>query len=175
MKEFGERLQRLRRMKGLSQEQLAAELHVSRQAISKWEQGNLPETETLISLAAYFEVSLDFLLLGKENDPAIVLEKDNRSDFTQKLKIVLGIIAAAFGFLGNFVIYILSRFIEVPITIVTKMENGVTNYRGARGFSFRYFVENFNLELLVIFFILLLLVGLFILIRQYVKTKKETE
>ena len=175
MKEFGERLQRLRRMKGLSQEQLAAELHVSRQAISKWEQGNLPETETLISLAAYFEVSLDFLLLGKENDPAIVLEKDNRSDFTQKLKIVLGIITAAFGFLGNFVIYILSRFIEVPITIVTKLENGVANYRGARGFSFRYFVENFNLELLVIFFILLLLVGLFILIRQYVKTKKESE
>lgn len=60
---LGERIQRLRKSKGLSQEQLAQILQVSRQTISKWESDiNHPELEKLKEISAYFEVSIDELL-----------------------------------------------------------------------------------------------------------------
>lgn len=60
------RLAELRRAKGLSQEELAGSLGVSRQAVSKWERGeSSPDTDNLIALARLYGVSLDALLLGK--------------------------------------------------------------------------------------------------------------
>lgn len=62
---FGENLQKLRKEKNISQEQLAEELHVSRQTIGKWENGvTYPETECLIQISDFFEVSIDTLLKG---------------------------------------------------------------------------------------------------------------
>ena len=63
---FGEKLFKLRKEKGLSQEALAEKLNTTRQAVSKWENGQgFPETEKLIMIGNVFEVSLDYLL--KEN------------------------------------------------------------------------------------------------------------
>lgn len=63
---FAENLKMMRKEKYLSQEQLAEIMGVSRQAVSKWEQGaGYPETEKLISLAKKLDVSLDMLLLDK--------------------------------------------------------------------------------------------------------------
>ncbi|MBD5138679.1 MAG: helix-turn-helix transcriptional regulator [Ruminococcus sp.] len=63
---FAENLKILRKEKYLSQEQLAEIMDVSRQAVSKWEQGSgYPETEKLIELAKKLDVSLDVLLLDK--------------------------------------------------------------------------------------------------------------
>lgn len=60
---LGEKLQKLRKSRGWSQEQLAAEIHVSRQALSKWELGTaVPDTENVLLLARLFDVSTDFLL-----------------------------------------------------------------------------------------------------------------
>lgn len=60
---MGEKLQTLRKSRGWSQEQLAAEVHVSRQALSKWELGTaVPDTENVLQLADIFDVSTDFLL-----------------------------------------------------------------------------------------------------------------
>ncbi len=60
---FGEKLQKLRREKGLSQDQLAEELNVSRQAVSKWERGEaLPDTDMVVGLSELFSVSTDYLL-----------------------------------------------------------------------------------------------------------------
>lgn len=60
---FSDKLQKLRRQKGLSQEELAEECGVSRQAISKWESDqSMPELDKLILLAELFEVSIDYLL-----------------------------------------------------------------------------------------------------------------
>ncbi|PET60584.1 helix-turn-helix domain-containing protein [Bacillus cereus] len=60
---FGEKLFRLRKEKGLSQEALAEKLNTTRQAVSKWENGQgFPETEKLIMIGNVFEVSLDYLL-----------------------------------------------------------------------------------------------------------------
>lgn len=70
-----ERIQELRKGKGLSQEQLAEVLGVSRQAVSKWESGqSMPEIEKLISMSELFEVTVDYILKG-ESAPA----KDDKS------------------------------------------------------------------------------------------------
>ena len=60
---LGEKLQQLRKQSGLSQEQLAARLTVSRQAVSKWELDDaMPDTENVIQLSRLFGVSCDYLL-----------------------------------------------------------------------------------------------------------------
>lgn len=65
--EFNEKLQSLRKQKGLTQEELAQALYVSRTAISKWESGRgYPSIDSLKVLAAFFGVTIDELLTGKE-------------------------------------------------------------------------------------------------------------
>ncbi|MEG1805611.1 MAG: helix-turn-helix transcriptional regulator [Clostridia bacterium] len=65
---FGNKLQTLRKQKGLSQEELADILQVSRQAISKWElDETLPEIGKIVAIANYFDVTTDFLINEKEN------------------------------------------------------------------------------------------------------------
>lgn len=60
---FGEKLFQLRKEKGLSQEALAEKLNTSRQAISKWENGQgYPETDKILKISQVFEVSTDYLL-----------------------------------------------------------------------------------------------------------------
>lgn len=60
---FGEKLFKLRKEKGLSQEALAEKLNTTRQAVSKWENGQgYPETEKLLMIGNIFEVSMDYLL-----------------------------------------------------------------------------------------------------------------
>lgn len=60
---FAEKLKELRKQKGISQEQLAEKIYVSRQAITKWESGNgIPDIENLLSISALFNESLDSLL-----------------------------------------------------------------------------------------------------------------
>ena len=66
--EFNEKLQLLRRTKGISQEKLAEEIGVSRQVISKWEEGDeIPDMHGLMALSDWFNVSLDELLRDRIN------------------------------------------------------------------------------------------------------------
>lgn len=68
---MAQRLVDRRKAAGLSQEALAAQLGVSRQAVSKWERSeSSPDTDNLIALAALYGVSLDELLYGKAVDDA---------------------------------------------------------------------------------------------------------
>ena len=67
---LGEKLYHLRRARGMSQEQLAEKIGVSRQTISKWEGGlSTPDLPKLIALADCFEVTLD--LLVREENPTV--------------------------------------------------------------------------------------------------------
>lgn len=60
---IGEKIGELRKLKGVSQEILASELGVSRQAVSKWEHGlSKPSTENLRCLATYFDIDLEQFL-----------------------------------------------------------------------------------------------------------------
>lgn len=67
---FAENLQYLRKKKRITQEELADELQVSRQSVSKWETGEAyPETEKLIALCDKFDVTLDDLMRGDVRKP----------------------------------------------------------------------------------------------------------
>ena len=65
--EFNERLQKLRRREGLTQEELAGRLNVTRAAVSKWESGRgYPAVDSLKAISRYFSVSLDELLASDD-------------------------------------------------------------------------------------------------------------
>lgn len=68
---LGETIIRLRKEQGLSQEELAAALEVSRQSVSKWENdSSVPELEKLVKLSELFGVTLDELVKGERPAPA---------------------------------------------------------------------------------------------------------
>lgn len=72
---FSNNLQHLRKEANLSQEKLAEQLHITRQAVSKWESGQaLPDTDTCLRLCEILGVSPNRLLLGEEN-----LDSSNKS------------------------------------------------------------------------------------------------
>lgn len=65
---FGEKLSLLRKQRGMTQMELAEKLDISRQAVSRWEQGTSePSTENLVSIGKLFDVSVDALV--NENAP----------------------------------------------------------------------------------------------------------
>lgn len=67
---FQDKLYNLRRGRGLSQERLAEELGVSRQAVSKWEGGAaIPESDKLIAISSFFGVSVDYLIKDGIDSP----------------------------------------------------------------------------------------------------------
>ena len=84
--EIANRLQKLRKEKGYSQEQLALELGISRQAVSKWERAeSSPDTDNLILLARLYNVSLDELLSTDDSTEEII---DNKQVETIEPEIV---------------------------------------------------------------------------------------
>lgn len=77
---LGERLKAYRHSEGLSQEQLAEKLNVSRQAITKWENDRgLPDIDNLIAISRMLGVTLDELVMGEERikDEAVKIRKNN--------------------------------------------------------------------------------------------------
>ena len=65
--EFNEKLHELRKSKGLTQEELAEALFVSRTAISKWESGRgYPSIDSLKEISSFFSVTIDELLSGEK-------------------------------------------------------------------------------------------------------------
>lgn len=114
---FSEKLYELRKKGGLSQEQLAEQLGVSRQAVSKWESGKaIPESDTLVSISEYFHVTLDYLM--KENDtadlesePVVRYENDKPSTDSGKVKRILGIFVCISGIVFLIIWGLVSVFI----------------------------------------------------------------
>lgn len=117
--EIANRLVELRKKSGLSQEELASKLGLSRQAVSKWERAEAsPDTDNLIVLAQIYHVSLDDLLSTdtpvdeivqgvkdqqeeKKEEPKVVeSEKDDDACLTPNQKIVKAIVHGVFAFLG---------------------------------------------------------------------------
>lgn len=107
--DFNNRLYQLRKQKGLSQEELANRLNVSRQTVSKWEVGDsTPDMEKLIAMSDLFDVSLDKLVMGKEDEEkssqttkselvTVLNEKVLTSKNKKKAKSVLKIVGIIIG------------------------------------------------------------------------------
>lgn len=75
---MADRIQYLRKAKGISQEELAEKVGVSRQAVSKWEsEQSMPDLEKIIAMSDFFEVTTDYLLKGIE--PAKDQEQKNKA------------------------------------------------------------------------------------------------
>lgn len=88
-KTVGNAIAELRKEHGLSQEELAEKLFVTRQAVSKWERGNtLPETENLLVLSETFDVTVDALLRGNirknKNEIGKTEPKEKNSSIEEK-------------------------------------------------------------------------------------------
>ena len=81
---FGEKLQKLRKQNGLSQEQLAEKLNVSRQAISKWEMGTIPDMENVVKIGRYFDCSLDYLMNNEMDSESEKDEQIQKTDETHR-------------------------------------------------------------------------------------------
>ena len=69
---ISDRIQSLRKARGITQEQLADAVGVSRQAVSKWEaEQSVPDLERIVAMAEYFDVTTDYLLRGIEPAPDV--------------------------------------------------------------------------------------------------------
>lgn len=102
--EFHEKLQELRKNKGLTQEELAQVLFVSRAAVSKWESGRgYPNIDSLKAIAQYFGVTVDQLLSGEQ---VLTIAQEDRKQQQNRLRdLVFGLLdisVALFFFLPVF-------------------------------------------------------------------------
>ncbi|HEM2866474.1 helix-turn-helix domain-containing protein [Streptococcus suis] len=86
MKQLAQQIKNLRTAKNLSQDELAEKLYISRQAVSKWENGEAtPDIDKLVQLAEIFGVSLDYLVLGKEPEKEILVEQRGKMNVWEYL------------------------------------------------------------------------------------------
>lgn len=137
--QIAERLQKLRKEHGYSQEQLADELGVSRQAVSKWERGEAsPDTDNLIALARLYNISVDNLLFensAEEVQKITPAEVESGSEENEQAKVkskrryrdIVGVVSGATVFVCCIVYFLLGGlsdlwhpawivFFAIPVT-----------------------------------------------------------
>ena len=89
--EFSEKLQALRKEKGLTQEELAEALYVSRTAISKWESGRgYPSIDSLKEISKFFSITIDELLSGEQI--ISIAEEENKNNISKLCNLLMGLI-----------------------------------------------------------------------------------
>ena len=94
--EFHEKLQELRKKKGLTQEELADILFVSRTAVSKWESGRgHPNIESLKAIAKFYSVTIDDLLSGEEL--LTFAEADHKQKSNHLCDLIFGLLDCSFA------------------------------------------------------------------------------
>ena len=93
--EFGEKLQSLRKQRGLTQEELSKALYVSRTAVSKWEScKGYPNIDSLKEISEYFSVSIDYLLSGEKL--LNIAEKENRANIKNTCSVIFAMADISF-------------------------------------------------------------------------------
>jgi transcriptional regulator with XRE-family HTH domain len=133
---FGEKLLKLRKENGLSQEALAEKLNTTRQAISKWENDQgFPETEKLLMISNIFEVSVDFLLKdtaepNQVNDKGYYVSKEMAEAFLlHKSKVgkynALGFFIGALAFIPYFFFDQDPSLFALPTIIIATVGIGI--------------------------------------------------
>ncbi len=123
--EFNEKLQELRRSRGLTQEELAEALYVSRTAISKWESGRgYPNIDSLKAIAKFFGVTIDQLLSSDE--VLTIAEEDNRRIEGRLRDIVFGLIDCGTALLLFLPLFRMGT--EGTVRAVSVFEAGVALY-----------------------------------------------
>lgn len=158
---FGQKLQQLRKKQGWTQEELAAKINVSRQALSKWELGTaIPDTENVLQISRLFGVSTDYLLNDQydsdEDLPAVRVSNQKMNNiYKNKLRSVIGACISGAALLGMLV---LGVFASVLDAVYIEAPSGVDWVRAHRGLV--GFLKTYNLEWLFIICIMALIGGI---------------
>lgn len=120
---MADRIQHLRKIKGISQEELADKVGVSRQAVSKWEsEQSTPDIEKVILLSNFFDVTTDYLLKGIE---PITENGTERSD------------ARIFSLIGSVFNWLSSSHYDLEQRANLKFCCSWTNFNGCRNYGIR--------------------------------------
>lgn len=107
---IGTRIKELRKVKNISQEELANELSVSRQTISKWESDIVsPDINNIEMISNFFEVSTDYLINGKENKTST---KQNN------VWIILCFIIGIIAIIGTSILMIINKGKNSPLSTI---------------------------------------------------------
>lgn len=158
---FGEKLQKLRKEKGWTQEQLAAQINISRQALSKWELGTaIPDTENVVQISKLFQVSTDYLLNDEyesdEDLPAVHASAQKVSSiYNNKIRVIVGVCISGISVLAMLVIGILSSVYPAVYIEPLPDINGIRATTGLHGFLIMH-----NLEWLFILLIIMFVGGI---------------
>ncbi len=108
--ELGKKIKQLRKFSGMTQEQLAEKLNISRQALSKWENGtSMPDVESVVRISMLFQISLEELLIKEEKYVEESKTQITLEDLTQinlhnrRMNLLLssGILFLAIGIMGE--------------------------------------------------------------------------
>ena len=185
---LGEKILQLRKERGLSQEQLASQITVSRQAISKWELGEaMPDVENIVQLSKIFNVTTDYLLSEYNTIEVKVSPNEetvNTEENTGQLAvrnrhhiaaIALGGILAFLGLCGVMIIWVVSIMnpviysTSVPVPADSNEPINETVYTG-----FRAFLMNYNATGLFIFCCVVAVIGLIVVFYPFWKTFFES-
>ena len=107
---IADRIQNLRKVKGISQEELADKVGVSRQAVSKWEsEQSIPDLDKVIIMSEYFSVTTDYILKGIETREQL----DKRANAN-----IFAIVATVLNFIGLVVSAAVWYEEQVPMALV---------------------------------------------------------
>ena len=107
---IGARIKELRKIKNMSQEELANELTVSRQTISKWESDIVsPDINNIEMISKFFEVSTDYIINGKENKTST-----KQNNVWVILCFIIGIIAI----IGTSILMIINKGKNSPLSTI---------------------------------------------------------
>lgn len=194
---LGEKLVQLRKVRGMSQEALAAQIAVSRQAVSRWESGDtLPDVENILQLSRIFGVTTDYLLreeYGTEELSAVDaaekrkgLAEQSAPFSTPKISegrqpekkagrglLIAGCILSGIALAGHLTIWVLSTMIPSFYDAVSADEHGNIWYTTGTGFSYSGFIEKYRLFAVVGILWLLLVLGAALLLWYYYKWKES--
>ncbi len=113
--EFSDQIKTLRKENNLTQEQFASRLHVTRQAVSNWENNkNLPDIETLILISSEFHVSLDKLILGgsTRNKMTEKLVRDGSETRRARMNLISTLIGTVLMLIGFLCLFIKANSVE---------------------------------------------------------------
>ena len=113
---LSDRIQYLRKARGISQEGLADQLGVSRQAVSKWEsEQSMPDLDKIISMSDYFEVTTDYLLKGIE--PVVQKEEEQSIKHRRIASNICYQLSLGFIGLGIILSIILADFLKISVLL----------------------------------------------------------
>ena len=156
---LSDRIQYLRKARGISQEGLADQLGVSRQAVSKWEsEQSMPDLDKIISMSDYFEVTTDYLLKGVE--PVVQKEEEQSIKHRRIASNICYQLSLGFIGLGIILSIILADFLKISVLLTPVLiVQGVGLLVWGTGRNLSDVRPSFQVKLALILFLLFVPLG----------------